>query len=197
VGHKGGDPFPITTPLRYEVAWNLPQVNEVARKVGKERYGSEKAIDPSEYSDLKVDVVIDSEHSERGADLLGTCSRQVPGTISEGMALEAVNTATGMAFTEEFLVGVEEKLVHLERAFDVREGIRRANDEIPKKWLTEKVDTGLYKGEVIDKEKHEKMKDTYYQKRGWDVKTGIPKRETLERVGLGGVADDLENLEIS
>ncbi|MFC1820279.1 aldehyde ferredoxin oxidoreductase family protein, partial [Thermodesulfobacteriota bacterium] len=196
VGNKGGDPFPAQPPLRFEVAWDLPQVNSIARKVGREKYGSENAIDPIEYSDVKVDVVIDSEHAKRGTDLLGTCTRHVPGAVPKSMALEAFNAATGMGLTEEDLANVEEKLVHLERAFDVREGIRRANDEIPKKWLTQKIDTGSHKGAIIDKKKHEKMKDVYYKKRGWYVKTGIPRRATLERVGLNGVADDLNKLEI-
>ena len=96
-----------------------------------------------------------------------------------------------MSRKEEDLAEAEERLVHLERAFDVREGIRRKNDEIPKKWLTQKIDTGPHKGAVIDKKKHEKMKDVYYRKRGWYIKTGIPRRKTLEKFGLIGVAEDL------
>ena len=106
------------------------------------------------------------------------------------MVLEAFNAATGMALTIKDLIRVEERLVHLERAFDVREGLRREDDTIPKKWLTEKVDAGRHKGAVIDKVKHEKMKDTYYRKRGWHIKTGVPKVKTLEKVGLVGVAAD-------
>ena len=36
------------------------------------------------------------------------------------------------------------------------------------------------------------MKDEYYQCWGWDVKTGFPTRESLEKHGLIEVADDLE-----
>ena len=36
------------------------------------------------------------------------------------------------------------------------------------------------------------MKDEYYILRGWDVKTGLPKRSTLESLGMKGVADLLE-----
>jgi aldehyde:ferredoxin oxidoreductase len=38
------------------------------------------------------------------------------------------------------------------------------------------------------------MLDDYYRARGWDYKTGNPTRETLERVGLKPVADELERL---
>ncbi|NLM05073.1 MAG: hypothetical protein GX214_08645, partial [Clostridiales bacterium] len=32
----------------------------------------------------------------------------------------------------------------------------------------------------------------FYEEMGWDVETGIPTRATLERLGLGYMADDLE-----
>jgi aldehyde:ferredoxin oxidoreductase len=102
-----------------------------------------------------------------------------------------------MELKMEDLIRVEESLVHLERAFDVREGVRRENDAVPRRYFTQPVESGKYKGAVIEEDKFEKMKDVYYQNRGWDVRTGVPKRNTLERVGLGGVADDLEYLGIS
>jgi len=30
------------------------------------------------------------------------------------------------------------------------------------------------------------MKDEYYRLRGWDVETGLPKKEKLEELGLSG-----------
>jgi len=36
------------------------------------------------------------------------------------------------------------------------------------------------------------MLDEYYDVRGWDKTTGRPTRKTLERLGLAGVADELE-----
>ena len=35
------------------------------------------------------------------------------------------------------------------------------------------------------------MLDYYYDFRGWDERTGIPLKETLERLDLGWVAEDL------
>ena len=37
----------------------------------------------------------------------------------------------------------------------------------------------------------EKMKDDYYQIMGWDRQTGIPTRQTLEKLGLADVAEVL------
>ena len=52
------------------------------------------------------------------------------------------------------------------------------------------------KGLVIDHEKFEKMKDEYYDIRGWDVQTGLQKKKRLEELGLEDVARTLseENL---
>ena len=49
------------------------------------------------------------------------------------------------------------------------------------------------KGEVLEKDKFEKMKDEYYELRGWDVATGLQTRGRLEELGLSDVAEDLKN----
>jgi aldehyde:ferredoxin oxidoreductase len=38
------------------------------------------------------------------------------------------------------------------------------------------------------------MLDEYYEARGWDLKTGIPRREKLEELGLGYIAKELDRL---
>lgn len=35
------------------------------------------------------------------------------------------------------------------------------------------------------------MRDEYYRAHGWDVKTGWPYKETLEKLGLDNVAKEL------
>ena len=47
------------------------------------------------------------------------------------------------------------------------------------------------KGKAVDRVKFEKMKDEYYELRGWDPQTGIPRIETLKKLGLG---DSVRNL---
>ncbi len=38
----------------------------------------------------------------------------------------------------------------------------------------------------------EKAKDLFYNIFGWDLTTGVPTRETLEKFDLADMADDLE-----
>jgi len=51
-------------------------------------------------------------------------------------------------------------------------------------------------GTVLDREEFERMKDEFYDIRGWDVITGFQKKEKLEALGLANVADGLENKDL-
>jgi aldehyde:ferredoxin oxidoreductase len=44
----------------------------------------------------------------------------------------------------------------------------------------------------LDRDKFEEFKTEYYALEGWDVSSGWPTRNTLEDLGLGHVADELE-----
>jgi len=47
-------------------------------------------------------------------------------------------------------------------------------------------------GRKVDRDRFEDWKTIYYKLEGWDTSTGWPKRSTLEGLGLGFVADELE-----
>jgi len=89
------------------------------------------------------------------------------------------------------LATVGERVWTLTRLFNVREGVTRADDSLPPV-LRESVD-GSSDGQSeggVDPERFEAMLDAYYERRGWSRDDGRPTRETVERLGLGGVVDD-------
>jgi aldehyde:ferredoxin oxidoreductase len=45
-------------------------------------------------------------------------------------------------------------------------------------------------GAVVDREKFEKMKDEYYQLRGWDVESGLQTKAKLMELGLEDIIKD-------
>jgi aldehyde:ferredoxin oxidoreductase len=49
-----------------------------------------------------------------------------------------------------------------------------------------------YFGTPLTREDCQKLLDDYYDERGWDIKTGIPTKDTLLELGLGDVAKDLK-----
>ena len=51
-------------------------------------------------------------------------------------------------------------------------------------------------GMVIDREAFEKMKDEFYELRGWDAGSGFPTQKTLDRLGLKDVAEELRRLNL-
>jgi aldehyde:ferredoxin oxidoreductase len=93
--------------------------------------------------------------------------------------------------------GIEQALLcgergwNLKRAINIRLGLRRENDRLPKALLTP------YRSEGGSKENVppiNEMLEAYYVARGWDPISGYPSQEKLEALGLDWVAQDLEQL---
>jgi aldehyde:ferredoxin oxidoreductase len=91
-----------------------------------------------------------------------------------------------MPVEESYQTG--EMLNTLERALAARDGRTRKDDVLYDLYF-EKEDAG---GRKYVREDLERAKSDYYQLLGWDVKTGIPTRPTLEKLGLKEVAEGLE-----
>jgi len=187
VSSRGADPQ-RGWPSHEVVGKPLPP--ERAKKI----FGFDKGLDPMSYEEKGIAVNFYSSLCTL-CDTLGICKFNTQWTGSairiKDMA-ELVSAATGLQMDENQLMRVAARINNVERAYLVREGITRKDDFIFGRAMEEPVPSGPYKGEKLDKEKFSKMLDEYYEVVGWDKKTGIPKRETLESLGLKDVADDLE-----
>jgi aldehyde:ferredoxin oxidoreductase len=109
-------------------------------------------------------------------------------TESTAAFMEAV---TGLAFTPEDVTKVGERVNNLARAFNVREGFKRADDTLPERLMTEPLQSGASKGQMISKEDLNRMLDEYYTVRAWDLNTGVPTRKKLVELNLEYVADEI------
>jgi aldehyde:ferredoxin oxidoreductase len=49
-----------------------------------------------------------------------------------------------------------------------------------------------YQTKVLTKEDVDRLLDDYYEERGWDLKTGRPTKERLERLGLTGYEEEVK-----
>jgi aldehyde:ferredoxin oxidoreductase len=110
------------------------------------------------------------------------------------VVVEILNKVTGMDLTVAEAELTAERIWNVIRAFAVREGLRRKDDALPKRFLTEPIPDGPSKGMVITPEMLEKMKDEYYQLRGWDRETGIPTPQQLLKLDLPDVAEDMKRI---
>ena len=79
----------------------------------------------------------------------------------------------------------------LMRALNAREGLARDQDTLPKKLFRKALSGGRSDGLVLDQAELDAGLEDYYRQAGWDTNSGVPKRETLENLGLGWAADDL------
>jgi aldehyde:ferredoxin oxidoreductase len=103
-----------------------------------------------------------------------------------------LSAATGWNVTPKELELVAERIYNLEKAFIVREGIKKKHDMPPWKSFNVPIPRGRLAGAIAKKDDYNKLLDNYYEYMGWDQKTGIPTRVKLEELGLNYVADELE-----
>jgi len=99
-----------------------------------------------------------------------------------------LHAATGIKIDPEAIRLIGERLVNLERMYLVLHGVTRANDTLPKRFTEEPLPegSGPSAGSVVELEP---MLDEYYEARGWDKDSGIPKDSTLKRLGISGLVD--------
>lgn len=97
--------------------------------------------------------------------------------------VELLNSAAGFDFTLEDYMKTGERIWNLTRMFNVREGMTRKDDNLPKRFMNEPLPDGPAKGQKITKETLDRMLNEYYDLRDWD-ENGVPRKEKLEELGL-------------
>ncbi|RLI78452.1 hypothetical protein DRP04_10140 [Archaeoglobales archaeon] len=123
-----------------------------------------------------------SEDVAAVGDSLGICrfaTNLIYGFSVEHMA-NLLTYATGKVFTQDDLMRIGERIINLERVYLVKHGVRRKDDTLPKRWLSEPNPCPGAKGQVVELEP---MLDEYYEVRGWD-KDGVPTKEKLKELGI-------------
>jgi aldehyde:ferredoxin oxidoreductase len=94
-----------------------------------------------------------------------------------------VRGITGWDVSAEELDRIGERIVNLERLFNVREGVRRGQDVLPWKVMHEPIPEGPSAGMSCPPEELQAMLDAYYALRGWDD-DGVPTPARLAALGL-------------
>jgi len=95
---------------------------------------------------------------------------------------------TGIPMTAEGIAAVGERVWNLKKAFNIREGWKKADDWLPARALEDPVPSGPAKGSVITAEELRMEIDDYYAARGWTPEGLIPKAKLIE-LGLDDVAE--------
>ncbi|MCX6080960.1 MAG: aldehyde ferredoxin oxidoreductase family protein [Chloroflexi bacterium] len=180
--------------------YGLPAIDlagnwETARKIFPAEI-VDKLMDPEDES-YKPDMLIYGEHYCAVTDALGVCkfsTAQDYSLLPEDFIPGLV--ALGIDLTTEKLIEIGERIVNLERIYNVREEFDRSDDQLPRRFTEESVELRAHQkdpvtgrtvlGEIIQIGRlvdFNAMLDRYYDLRGWN-RDGHPKHETLERLKL-------------
>lgn len=104
-------------------------------------------------------------------------------------AVELVRFVTGWEdYDVDEMQELGERRLNMLRLFNAREGMSRKQDKLPKKFYKALRAGGPSGGVKLDEDEIEQAQDVYYELSGWDVATGNPLPETLERLGLAEYA---------
>jgi aldehyde:ferredoxin oxidoreductase len=191
---------------------------DAIRAMARRFWGSEEAADFSTYSGKSVAAakIQDRQYAD---ECLILCNFAWPLMLvadsedhvgDPSVESEVFSAVTGKDIGEEGLYRIGERVFNLQRAIHAREGRGgRDSDSLPDIFYSQPLQTDYFnpgclvpgkggeplsrQGQVVDMHEFEKMKDEYYELRGWDVASGLQKRSKLEELGLGYVAEDLSN----
>ena len=156
----------------------------------------ETLMDPADET-YKADILVLGEHFCAITDSLGLCKfttsetySTMPDVLAEGL------NALGIESEGKSLLKIGERIVNLERLFNLRCGLTRDDDAIPSRFLDEPLpllametdpttgETTLGRELVVGQlDDFDAMLDRYYQLRGWTTE-GRPSPTTLKRLGL-------------
>ncbi|MBU0989426.1 MAG: aldehyde ferredoxin oxidoreductase C-terminal domain-containing protein, partial [Proteobacteria bacterium] len=111
--------------------------------------------------------------------------------LTAQMYAEFLTAATGIdAFSStDNLLKIGERIICMERCFNVREGFRRKDDALPRRMISEPLrNAGHSTGQVVRDLDH--LLDEYYDALGY-TKDGIPTIERLKDLGLDEMVSNL------
>jgi aldehyde:ferredoxin oxidoreductase len=187
---------------------------EVLKNIAKAFWGSEQAVDFSTYEGkaLAGFKVQNRQYVKESLNLCDfawpvyDAADRADHVGDPTLEAQLFSAVTGKEFEEEEYDLIGNRLFTLNRMILVREGRKgREDDVLPEFMFIEREEMiadvfGMYnpdlylpgkedevisrKGKAVDKNEFEKMMDEYYQLRGWDSKTGLPEKETLNKLGL-------------
>jgi aldehyde:ferredoxin oxidoreductase len=194
-----------------------PVNNKVFRDVAKIFWGSSKAWDLETYEGKAMAAAKIMDRTIVKDSLL-LCDSNWPLMVSwntpdhtgdPGLESRIFTAVTGIETDETRLNEYGERIFNLQRAILLREGWQPKEDDVLEEFnFTDPVETVIMnpdvivpgpgekvisrKGQTLDRNVFEKMRKEFYDLRGWNSDSGLQKAQTLERIGLSDLVQDLK-----
>lgn len=193
--------------LRAHPVWEMIRM---PKEVSKDLFGSEEAGELTKYGG-KVKLILWHETLAAITDSMGSCRFMHASFYTQYPVPELMHkygkqkdephsikyhdwlsSATGMDISYEKLLEIGERIITLERAINLRLGVRKKDDTLPERFFKEPISKGRAKGAVFDKVEFDKMLAEYYEARGWDKEEGLLLKKKLTQLGMKDVLKVLE-----
>ena len=196
-----------------------PVTSEVFRAAATKYWGHEKAWDLNTHEGkaMAAAKIIDRTYVKDSLLLCDSCwpimvSWNTPDHVGDPELESRIFSAvTGIETDEAGLNQYGERIFNLQRGILLREGRRSKEDDVPEEFnFTVPVETVFMnpdvivpgsgeevlsrKGQTLDRNVFEKMRKEFYELRGWDTESGLQKLETLERLGMPDLVEDLKRI---
>ena len=187
--HQSSEHDPMYHPKLYEGKPEAPGYKRFLGQIGLNSPQPTKVLNKE-----KVEFTLRTQYTYSATDTLCVCQFVYgPGWQLYGpdAIADLLSAATGWEVSVDDIQEIGRRRLNLMRAYNAREGLWRDHDTLPKKLFRKPLEGGRSEGIKLDEQELATAIDQYYEMAGWDVKTGIPTRETLASVGLEWVADDL------
>lgn len=191
---------------------------EVIRAIARKFWGGELAADFSTYEG-KALAAVKIQDRQYAKECLILCDFAWPLLHTKfkedhlgdpTLESKIFSATTGLDVNEEELYKIGQRVFNLQRAVMLFEGHRGKDSDYIEEY---NYNTGIQqdpgnpdcimpgpegrvisrKGMVVDRLEFEKMRDEYYELRGWDKNTGLQTKEKLMELNLKDVADALES----
>jgi aldehyde:ferredoxin oxidoreductase len=117
-----------------------------------------------------------------GLDTLITCDFGRYG-LSDQTYLDLLTAATGQRLSLDELYHLGERIWNLTRLFNLKAGLTREDEDLPRRFKEEPLPDGPAAGHRFTQADIERLRADYYAVRGWD-ENGVPKPETLATLGV-------------
>ena len=143
--------------------------------------GLEIAGDPKRrlIPDGKAKMVKETQLIMTIVDSLALCA-SMRFVLGPKALLSLYHAVTGIELAEEEALEIAERVTNLERLFNLREGLARKDDTLPKRLVEEAMPTGASQGNLVPLDQ---MLDEYYELMGWDSQ-GVPLAARMLELGL-------------
>lgn len=147
------------------------------------KYGQDREQQKGRGHWVKVASCLCHVTNTSGVCLFGYGSTHVP------FIPEFMTAVTGRPLSVDDMLTAGERIANIRQAFNVREGINAVSQPIPKRaYGRPPLPDGPTAGINVQ---IEQMLQEHLEEMGWTQDAAVPKRDVLERLGLGDIARDL------